>query len=85
MSAPKKPLIRDWYVSRALESVESLHDVLSELTADEVIAALELESQSRRRRSIVDRLISKATRLNELMYANALKEKYRWDAPPPQS
>jgi hypothetical protein len=83
MSAPK-PTVREWYVGRALDSFQSLLEVLMELTADEVIAALELESQSRRRRAIVDRLVSRAIRLNEISYAAQLKEKYRWDVPPQQ-
>lgn len=53
-----------------------MNEVLPELTEDEVKAALELESGSRRRRSILDRLISRAIRLNELSYAKSLKEKY---------
>lgn len=75
MSAPKKK-VRDWYLAQALESFASLNRVLTELTEDEVFAALELESQSRRRRSIMNRLISRATRLNEIVYSNSLKEKF---------
>lgn len=67
---------RQWYVSKALESARSLADVVDELTEEEVIAALELESGSSRRLSIIDRLISKAVRLNELKYKQTLKEKY---------
>ena len=75
MSAPK-PSVRSWYVTQALASAQGLRDTLQELTEDEVIAALELESQSRRRRSIVDRLIKRATRLNEVKYSTFLKEKF---------
>ena len=75
MSDPK-PQVRDWYVGQALESYARLNEVLGELTEDEVFAALELESQTRRRRSIVDRLISRAIRLNEITYATQLKRKY---------
>lgn len=84
MSAPS-PAIRDWYVGQALESLECLLDVLQELTADEVIAALDLESQSRRRRSIMNRLISRAIRLNEISYSTSLKEKYKCPADNPRS
>lgn len=53
-----------------------LHDLIDELTEEEVLAALDLESGSQRRRSIIDRLISRAARLNELKYVKTLKEKY---------
>jgi hypothetical protein len=75
MSAPKEE-IRDWYVSEVLKSVVRLNELLLELTEDEVLAALLLESQTRRRRSITDRLISRAVRLNEITYSTKLKEKY---------
>lgn len=67
---------RQWHISQALESARSLAEVIDELTQEEVIAALELESGSSRRLSIIDRLISRAVRLNELQYKKALKEKY---------
>lgn len=69
-------MIRKWYVSQALISVSRLNEVLAELTAAEVTAALELEAASGRRRSILDRLISRAVRLNEISYSQSLKEKY---------
>ncbi len=75
MSAPTTK-VRDWYVGQVLSSVAQLNKVLPELTEDELMAALELESRSRRRRSIMDRLISRAVRLNELSYSKTLKEKY---------
>lgn len=53
-----------------------LNELLLELTETEVIAALTLESQSRRRRSITDRLISRAVRINELNYSTILKKKF---------
>jgi len=53
-----------------------LHELIGELTEAEVFAALELESGSQRRASIIDRLISRAVRLNELKYSKQLKEKY---------
>lgn len=76
MSAPKKPKVRDWYVGQALESYSRLTEVLLELTEVEVLAALALESQSRRRRSITDRLISRAVRLKEIEYVAELKAKF---------
>ena len=75
MSAPT-PKVREWYVGQALESFARLNEILGELTEDEVIKALDLESSSRRRRSITDRLISRAVRIRELTYSNYLKDKY---------
>lgn len=68
--------IRDWYKNQALVSVARLNEILGELTEEEVLACLELESGSRRRRSIVDRLIGRAVRLNEIAYASKLKKQY---------
>ncbi len=68
--------VRQWHVTQALQSARRLGEIIDELSAAEVIAALELESGSNRRRSIIDRLISKAVRLNELEYVKTLKEKY---------
>lgn len=70
------PPIREWYVSQALSSVTRLNEILSELTAAEVTACLDLESATSRRRSILDRLISRAVRLNEISYSQSLKEKH---------
>jgi hypothetical protein len=75
MSAPTVQ-VRDWHVGQALASFERLTEVLLGLTEAEVLKALELESQSRRRRSIMDRLIGRAVRLNEVAYSTQLKEKY---------
>lgn len=75
MSTPT-PKIRDWYVGQALESYERLNEVLMELTEDEITKALEVESGSRRRRSIMDRLVSRAVRLNEIEFSKQLKKKY---------
>lgn len=68
--------VRQWHVTEALSSMRRLHELLDELTEAEVLAALELESGSQRRASIIDRLISRAVRLNELNYSTSLKEKY---------
>ena len=71
MDAPRK-----WYVGQALESFVRLNEVISDLTEDEVYACLDLEAASKRRASILDRLISRATRLNEISFTRQLKEKY---------
>lgn len=68
--------VRKWYVARALESFTGLCGVLNELTEDEVLACLELEAGSRRRSSVIDRLISRAVRLRELSYSSQLKEQF---------
>ena len=67
---------RKWHVDEALRSVGSLNNILFELTEAEVLKCLDLESQTARRKSIIDRLISRAVRLNELNYVTSLKIKY---------
>lgn len=69
--------VRKWYLDRALASYPSLKAVIGELTLEEVIAALDLESSTLRRASLIDRLISRAVRLNEVSFNRQLKEKYR--------
>ena len=69
--------VRKWYLDRALASYPSLKAVIGELTLEEVIAALDLESSTLRRRSLIDRLISRAVRLNEISFNRQLKEKHR--------
>ena len=68
--------VRKWYLDRALASYPSLKAVIGEQLLEEVIAALDLESGSLRRRSLIDRLISRAVRLNEVSFNRQLKEKY---------
>lgn len=72
---------RQWNISQALESARSLARYIDELSEQDVIAALELESGSSRRRSMIDRLISRAVRLNELRYKKSLEEKYHGTNP----
>lgn len=68
--------VRKWYLDQALASYPSLKGVLSELTHEEVMAALDLESATLRRKSLIDRLIQRAVRLNEVAYAAQLRRKY---------
>ncbi len=68
--------VRKFTVGQALESYGALKAHLNDLTEEEVLAALTLESATRRRQSIIDRLISRAARLNELRYVTELKEKF---------
>lgn len=68
--------VRKWYIGEALKSFVRLNEVLSELTDKEVEACLDLEAASQRRRSVLDRLISRAVRLKEIEFSRQLKEKY---------
>lgn len=68
--------VRKSYIDTALLSYASLASVIDELSEDEVLACLQLESASRRRQSIIDRLISRAVRINELSYSTSLKERF---------
>jgi hypothetical protein len=68
--------VRKWHVSEALTSFARLNELIGELTEEEVLACLELEAGSNRRGTVIDRLISRAARLNELSYVKKLKEKY---------
>ena len=73
--------VRRALVAQALESFQGLAAALHELTEEEVLACLEVESASLRRRSMLDRLISRAVRLRELSYAAQLKEKFHGTHP----
>lgn len=68
--------VRKFLIGQALDSFSALKVHLAEMTEEEVLAALQLESATRRRPSIIDRLISRAARLNELSYVAKLKEKF---------
>lgn len=68
--------VRKFLVGQALSSFSALNERLNELTEDEVLAALQLEAATNRRQSLIDRLISRAVRLNELKYQRHLKEKF---------
>lgn len=69
-------MVRKFVLAQALESYPALMRHLNDLTEEEVLAALDLEAATRRRASVIGRLISRAVRLNELSYVNQLKEKY---------
>ena len=68
--------VRKFLIGQALESVSALNTHLNDLTEQEVLAALALESAAQRRRSVIDRLISRAARLNEVRYVSQLKERH---------
>lgn len=68
--------VRQYYIDLALSSYTGLAKALEELTEEEVLACLKIEASSRRRQSILDRLISRAVRLNELTYNRQLKKQF---------
>jgi hypothetical protein len=68
--------IRKYYVDQALYSYDSLIAILQQLTLDEVLHALELESETRRRKTIMSRLIGKASRLQGQALSRALRQQY---------
>lgn len=72
--------VNKWRIDEALTSFARLNDIIDELTEEEVFACLDLESASRRRKSLINRLISRATRINEIRYSTSLKEKYHGTA-----
>ena len=74
--------VRKWHLGQATHTYATLCEVINDLTHDEVIAALELESKSLRRPSIINRLIARASRLVEVETTRQLKEKYHGTSNP---
>ncbi len=68
--------VNKFRVAQALKSFGSLNGVISSLTEEEVLECLRLEASSSRRPTILDRLTSRAVRLNEISYHRQLKEKF---------
>lgn len=68
--------VSKYKINEALRSFAALNEVIGKLTEEEVLACLQLESATQRRQSILDRLVSRAARLNEVKYVRQLKEKY---------
>lgn len=68
--------LRKWHTTQALASYQSLNGVVNELTEEEVLACLKLEAASRRRRSIINRLIQRAVRLRTTAITRQLKEQF---------
>ena len=69
-------MVSDYKIGQALWSFGSLTRVLNDLTEEEVLACLELEAATQRRESVLNRLISRAARLNEIKHVSQLKEKF---------
>lgn len=68
--------VNKWRIDQALSSFHRLNELLPELTEEEIFACLDLEAATRRRKSMINRLISRAVRINEIRYSNQLKGKY---------
>ena len=65
-----------WRVKRALESYRQLLDVVDQLTEEEVFHCLQLEAESQRRKTVIDRLIYRAAEINRQTFITKLKEKF---------
>jgi len=64
-----------WRTNRALESFRELLKVVDQLTEEEVYYCLKLESESQRRKSLMDRLVVEAAKFNQQHFIKSLKEK----------
>lgn len=73
--------VRKWQTAQALKSCRVLNTVADSLTLEEVTVCLNLEAASRRRRSVIDRLITRAVRLAEFETRKRLQEKYHGKNP----
>lgn len=69
-------IVRKWHIDQALESYASLNRIVNELTESEVMTCLKIEAGSRRRQSILTRLIQRAVRLRSIEITRQLKEKF---------
>lgn len=65
--------VRVWHLSEALTSFRRLNQIIKELTEEEVRKALSLESEGRRRKSIITTLEARLKHLH--------KEKFKWHVP----
>lgn len=63
-------------VNEALQSYRQLNQVLSDLDGRDVLKALRIEYNGRKRKAVLARLRSRAVRINEQKYAKHLKERY---------
>lgn len=68
--------MRNWHIQKALNSFRSLSGIIGELTEEEVLHALEVESGSRRRAVMLDKLILKAAELHRKAYIITLQHKF---------
>ena len=68
--------VRTDQVRYALESYQNLQCMVNRLTARELHAALRLESQSNRRKVVLERLIRRLVHLREQSFRSKLQRKY---------
>lgn len=68
---------RPYYVSEALMSFRRLGGILHEMTLEEVLAALELESGTHRRQSVTAKLVDRAVQLESQLIRKRLQEKFQ--------
>lgn len=61
-------------VQKALKTWRSVVEQLPSLTEDEVLEALHVETTGRNRRSVVSRLVKRATRLSEINASTIYQE-----------
>ncbi|MGA0610023.1 hypothetical protein [Caldimonas sp. KR1-144] len=61
-------------VHKALKSWRSLVSTLPSLTAEEVLAAIEREKNGKRRKTVLDRLARRMTRLSEIQASTFYKD-----------
>ncbi len=70
------PMPREAYVRTALQNTNELKRVLTMLRLSEIEMALDIEAASRRRETIIDRLINRYVVLRGEHLRTAMKEKY---------
>lgn len=68
--------VRQLHIAEALVSFRRLGRIMHELTLEEVMAALELESASQRRLSLTTKLVDRAVQLESQIISKRLQEKY---------
>lgn len=68
--------VREDYVRLALESYPSMRSVIAKMTEAELHAALELESATNRRATIINRMIGRLIALQTASYRRQLQERY---------
>lgn len=64
-----------WRTTRALDSFRSLLAIADKLTEEEVYFCLKLEMETQRRKTVIDRLVTRAADINKQLFIKTLKEK----------
>lgn len=68
--------VRQLHIAEALVSFRRLGRIMHELTLEEVMAALDLESASQRRLSLTTKLVDRAVQLESQTIRKRLQEKF---------